>query len=435
MLDLFNVTQTLKEGSLNGFRVRLSNIMAFIGFAISLFYSGLYFFNGITFLGIYFFFLLCLFLLTIILNQIKYDFAGRLLVSASSIATITSSIVNFGRGSEVQVYLAIILVLIFLLFESKKIVAVFVVTVFMAYLGSFLYLETHTPAFEQFRTPYDHFINYGYGLAGITLLSYIVIKAIYSYIQQTIESLLRVKEKNVELESKNILIEKQKNEMELFTAIASHDLKSPVRTIRSYLGLIQKKMGAPEEKEELKKYLGFINNGAKELDNIINGIGEFRKIGDYDISESYSDSNVILRRISQKIQEEVEGNMNISIAQIPKFKINGSHLEILFYALMSNGIIFNKANEKKLDVSSKVSGSNIIIEIKDNGLGVDKEYQEYIFKPFKKLNTKAFYSGAGLGLSNAQKIVEMYGGKLTIESPASGGSVFKIILPEDIIIN
>jgi len=430
----FNIKQTLQKGDLDKFRSRLVNIIAVICIGICIFYSILYLFKSAYGLSIYFLGITFSYVLVLILNKKNFPVAARALVVFASILTVTSSLVNFGRGSEVQIYLGVILFFIFLLFESRRIKFLFIALVYFAFIGSFYFLDHNEALSIEYRQPYDHFINYGYGLFGITILAYIIINAIVAYLQQTSESIKRVKEKNKELESKNTLIEKQKNEMQLFTAIASHDLKSPVRIMRSFLGLIKKKIDDPDQIEEVKKYLNFVYEGSNELDNIIGGISTFRKIGDYDVSDSYGDSIVILDRISSQIRSEYKEEVTITSSDIPRLQINGSHLEILFYALIKNGLEFNESDEKVVQIEASTNTESLIIEATDNGIGIDPQYASYIFEPFKKLNTSDKYKSAGLGLTNVKKIVEMYGGSISLDTSYLEGSKFIIVFPRELVL-
>lgn len=430
----FNIKKTLQEGDLNAFRTRLVNIIAVICAGICIFYSVIYGIGGAISLSIYFLGITFIYVLILVLNKNNFSFAARVLVVIASIITITSSLINFGRGSEVQIYLGVVLFFIFLLFKSRTIKLLFIAIVYGAFIGSFYYLDHNEALRLDYRQPYDHYINYGYGLFGITILAYIIINAILSYLKQTNESIKRVKEKNKELESKNTLIEKQKNEMQLFTAIASHDLKSPVRIMRSFLGLVDKKIDKPENIDEVKKYLNFVYEGSNELNNIINGISTFRKIGDYDISDSYGDSKVILDRIINQIKGEFREDITIKANDIPRLKINGSHLEILFYAILKNGIAFNESENKIVQLNTAINAGQFIMEVTDNGIGIEKQYADYIFQPFKKLNTSDKYKSAGLGLNNVKKIVEMYGGIIRLDTSYDRGSKFDIMFPLELVL-
>lgn len=127
--------------------------------------------------------------------------------------------------------------------------------------------------------------------------------------------------------------------------------------------------------------------------------------------------------------EETEAVINIP--QLPTVRSIQSLLIQLFQNLISNAIKFRKpGTQPVVHLGAVEAEEEVIVSVKDNGIGIAPEYQERIFVIFQRLHTRVRYEGAGIGLSICQKIMQRLGGRIWIESEVNQGATFFIALPK-----
>ena len=239
--------------------------------------------------------------------------------------------------------------------------------------------------------------------------------------RRTIE--LREYAKN--LETKNV-------ELERFSFIASHDLKTPVRNISSFLNLANRRM-SDTTKAEIGEYLDIAASYARQMDYTICDVLEFSKVQS---RNTKSDVSIQMRMaVEQAIktvrQEFSQSNPVITIEGNAEVFCNINDLEQILLRLLHNALKFNQSAIPIVNVSIQVTvDSSVEVIIKDNGIGIEQEFGSQIFGLFKRLNLQEQYPGTGLGLSFARKLANQMKGDVVLKSSVVGqGSVFILRLP------
>jgi signal transduction histidine kinase len=118
----------------------------------------------------------------------------------------------------------------------------------------------------------------------------------------------------------------------------------------------------------------------------------------------------------------------ITSSPLPEVAAREFHVVIVLQNILGNGLKYRSAEPPVIEVSARRHGSQWIIAVKDNGIGIDAKYADRIFQPFKRLHG-AEYEGTGLGLWTCKKIVSRYGGDILVESEPGQGSVFFFSMP------
>ena len=221
-------------------------------------------------------------------------------------------------------------------------------------------------------------------------------------------------------------------QLENFAYIASHDLKSPLRTISNFSTLLQKTAKDRLNEEELQ-YLTFISKGTDDMSSIVNDILDFSILQKSEIIKEEIDVSEFVDYVLQLNQSLIsEKNATISLdLKTPVISGDRSKLLQLLQNLITNSVKFQKKDQQpKVVISSHTDQNNWVFNIKDNGIGIEPSYFNKIFLLFKRLHRKEEYEGTGIGLSMCKKIVEMHGGKIWVNSTVGEGSTFSFSLPK-----
>lgn len=214
-------------------------------------------------------------------------------------------------------------------------------------------------------------------------------------------------------------------EMESFARVASHDLKEPLRMIKSFLKLFEDKYSKNLE-NNAKKYIDIALDGANRLDILITDLLEFSVAGKNinDIKEI--DVGEIIEDVKKLLSLEIkEHQAIINYSELPKIKISETAIRQILQNLISNAIKYqNKDSKPIITITGRETNTHWEFSVRDNGIGIDKEYLESIFTIFKRLHRKEEFPGTGIGLAICKKIVGQYGGEIRVESEEGKGSTF-----------
>ncbi len=216
------------------------------------------------------------------------------------------------------------------------------------------------------------------------------------------------------------------NSLEMFAYNAAHDLKEPIRTIVSFSRLLGSKIENKIDQES-QHFLSFINNSAEQLQNLIDELLDFAKIG----SDQKDFKTIVLKKLLEEICGDLdvlvkENEATINLNSEHSVYANESLIKLVFQNLISNSIKHRRANLNPIvNISSKMLSDGFLeIKISDNGSGIEEEFMKSIFIPFAKKRSR----GTGLGLSICKKIVNIHGGEISVESVINQGTTFRLKL-------
>ena len=243
-----------------------------------------------------------------------------------------------------------------------------------------------------------------------------------------------VQKRTQELNELNTSLQQSNNELQQFAHVASHDLKEPLRKIKTFAGRLSDDQQSSFS-ENGKIYLNKINSATDRMGLMIEGVLNYsmltaahQKIEKVDLNETI---------------KNIEADLEVSIAQ-KAAKIYFSNLPVvegasillyqLFYNLIYNSLKFSKPDEApSIKISSAIVDRNenkfAEIKISDNGIGFEQEFAEKIFETFLRLNSKDMFEGTGLGLSLCKRIAERHGGFIKAIGDPGKGATFVTYLP------
>ncbi|NRA48647.1 MAG: PAS domain-containing protein [Phaeodactylibacter sp.] len=213
-------------------------------------------------------------------------------------------------------------------------------------------------------------------------------------------------------------------ELEQFTFVASHDLQEPLRTIRSYSGLLIKRYSDHFD-EDGKQFLEFISNASLRMSNLIKGLLEYSQIG-RDREASIVDLNTLVGEVLQDLHSSIYSNhAKIEVGPMPTLQGYNLELRQLIQNLLGNAIKFHKPGEPPIVIfKAEEQADYWKFMIQDNGIGINPIYQEKIFTIFQRLHQTHDFEGTGIGLAHCKKIVEMHHGRIWLKSDEGEGATF-----------
>ena len=245
--------------------------------------------------------------------------------------------------------------------------------------------------------------------------------------------LTEIKQKEHELELLNIEMKRSNEDLDSFAHVASHDLKTPLRTIISFLQLYQRKNHTKFDDTD-KEYLDFVANGAQQMNKLINSLLDYSRIGKQKVGVQI----VNLDRIMESIKLNLacltkDSNVQITWDSLPNIIAHDFLMIQLFQNIIGNGIKYNKSDMPAVDVFTKWVDNELVYAVRDNGIGIPTEYKDTVFKVFQRLHKSNEYEGSGIGLAACRRIVELYGGKIWFESECGKGTIFYFTLPCEMV--
>jgi len=235
----------------------------------------------------------------------------------------------------------------------------------------------------------------------------------------------------VKIQNRTAELEETNKQLKQFAHVVSHDLKEPIRTVNTFIGLLEFEMKKKKiEDETLNEYLKFIRVGGVHATELIKSILNYSSTA-VDKSQFTSiDLNNLVDMAKFQLKSMIQ-EKNATISHEHLLVITGEKLLIyqLLQNLISNAIRYTEIDRKpSIQIKTEIKDGNIILTVKDNGKGIPKSSLSSIFKPLVRLDTTDT-EGTGMGLSIAQKIVEAHNGKIWVESEVGVGSTFFMTFP------
>ncbi|GAB6052974.1 hypothetical protein JCM17960_17940 [Magnetospira thiophila] len=227
-------------------------------------------------------------------------------------------------------------------------------------------------------------------------------------------------------------LEWSNSELEQFAYVTSHDLKEPLRTITSYLQLLQMRY-ADRFDGDARTFIDFAVEGAGRMSRLIQDLLAYSQISTQ--TQPFAPVNLeqVVDQATANLQgvlEEVGGE--ILHGALPTVTGDAGQLTRLLQNLIGNGLKYrDPARPSRVEVSATHEGSYWIISVADNGIGIEPAYHQKIFQIFQRLHQQEVYGGTGIGLAICKRIIEQHHGRLWVESELGKGATFRFALPED----
>jgi len=220
-----------------------------------------------------------------------------------------------------------------------------------------------------------------------------------------------------ELEASNV-------ELEQYASVASHDLAAPLRMISSYLWLLRRRHGGalgPDAEALVEQSV----DAAVRMRGLIEDLLAYSQVGRAAPAPARVDCEALVAEVAQVLRAAAP-EARIECDELPAVCGDPGLLRQLFQNLLANAVKFVPAGRRPL-VRVRARGDRF--EVQDNGVGIDPEHAERVFRMFQRLDTREGFAGTGIGLAIARKVVERHGGTIWVEPAEGGGSSLRFTLP------
>ena len=224
-------------------------------------------------------------------------------------------------------------------------------------------------------------------------------------------------------------LKRSNEELEQFAYVASHDLQEPLRAVTSYTQLLADRyQGNFDEKAD--KYINYIVDGATRMQQLINDLLAYSRLGTRGQEFEPADCNAAVQQSLCNLQIAIaEKKAVITCDAMPTVMADESQLVQLFQNLIANSIKFCRQDIPLIQIAARREESEWLLCVRDNGIGIDPEYADRIFIIFGRLHGRREYPGTGIGLAMCKRIVERHGGRIWVESQEGEGATFYFSIP------
>jgi PAS domain S-box-containing protein len=248
----------------------------------------------------------------------------------------------------------------------------------------------------------------------------------------------RVRERTAELEDQterlrlsNQALERSNIELQQFAYVASHDLQSPLRSISSFVQLIERRC-VDQVDDQGKAWIRSTADATQRLSTLIRDLLEVSRVDSraqnfqpVALDEILADACNLLRDTLDDAHAVLESD------PLPTVLGDRSQLVQLFQNLIGNAVKYCGAEPPNVHISARRAGHEWQIRVRDQGIGISPDQHERVFEIFKRLHTQKAYPGTGIGLAVCRRVVTRHGGRIWIESEQPKGSTFVFTLMAD----
>ncbi len=219
-------------------------------------------------------------------------------------------------------------------------------------------------------------------------------------------------------------LENANQRLEEFASMASHDLQEPLRKITVFAGMLKETNTAKFESNTLLQ-IDKITNAAARMKLLIDDILMLSSIQQEIILTPAHPQLSLQRAITDLEIKIAEKEAIINYSALPKISGHEVYLTQLFLNILSNALKFN-SGKPVIQITGRQEGDRVIIQISDNGIGIETAYLPKIFEPFQRLHSKASYEGTGIGLTICKNVMDAHKGKITVASTPGEGTTFEL---------
>jgi PAS domain S-box-containing protein len=224
-------------------------------------------------------------------------------------------------------------------------------------------------------------------------------------------------------------LRRSNEELQQFAYIASHDLQEPVRMVKNFTELLERRYGDRLD-DSGREFIGFAIDGARRMQRLIQDLLEYSRVGTHGREPSPIATEEVLMGVLANLKIAIdESAAAITHGPLPEVMADESQIFQLLQNLVANAIKFRGPSAPQVHIEAERQGDHWLFAVRDNGIGIDPAQYGRVFQVFQRLHSRDEYPGSGIGLAVCKRIVQRHGGQIWVESQPGAGSTFYFTLP------
>ncbi|RYY61527.1 MAG: GAF domain-containing protein [Chitinophagaceae bacterium] len=234
-----------------------------------------------------------------------------------------------------------------------------------------------------------------------------------------------------EIRKLNERLKEAYDELDTFSFTISHDLKTPIASIKNYSEILLE--DNPGINEQGRHFLTRIMKSADKMNNLIREVMGYSRVSRQALNKQRIGMAVLLEELKTELIAAYQpGNLQFTILGTPEIKGDKVMISQVFTNLLGNAIKYSsKSNPSIVKVEGKEEGGQVVYSISDNGIGIDMNFGGHIFELFKRMDNVRDYEGSGVGLAIVKRIMEKHNAKIWYESEPGNGTIFYLSFQRD----
>ena len=238
-----------------------------------------------------------------------------------------------------------------------------------------------------------------------------------------------MKQADAQCQMVNTALLRSNQELEQMASALSHDMREPLRKIKSFAELVQADY-IDDIDDKGQRYFNYVIDGAERMQAMIADLLAYARLSSEAREVSLTDLGEVFNQIQQDLSLTIaESEAVIEVGDLPEIMINSTDIQRVFQNLLSNALKFRGEAAPHIQIAASQLQKHWLITIKDNGIGISEDAVDDIFVMFKRLHKRTDYDGTGIGLAICKKIIDHYDGSIWAESKLGEGTTFYLKLP------
>lgn len=224
-------------------------------------------------------------------------------------------------------------------------------------------------------------------------------------------------------------LKRSNHDLQQFAYVASHDLKTPLRSISGFIQLLERKYAHSFE-EGAQSLINRTRDATRRLEQLTDDLLAYARVNSDMTPFVVVDLNDVSTEVTHLLDAVItETGARVTVASLPSVRGARTQLVQLLLNLISNALKYCKNRSPVIRISAVRQGSDWAVSVEDNGIGIEEKHYERIFEVFKRLHGQNEYAGTGIGLAVCRRVVHHHGGKIWVSSVAGQGSTFYFTIP------
>jgi signal transduction histidine kinase/PAS domain-containing protein len=225
-------------------------------------------------------------------------------------------------------------------------------------------------------------------------------------------------------------IEVANEELDAFSHSVSHDLRTPLRHIRGFSGMLREQVAGRLGDGELRR-LDHIISAADRMSSMVDDLLALARLSRQELNLQPTDLTQLVAQVRSDLAPDETGRrVSWKVHDLPEVRVDAGLIRQVFANLLGNALKYTRTRTvAEIEVWGEASASGLVVHVRDNGVGFDPRYQHRLFGVFQRLHREAEFEGMGVGLANVKRVVERHGGRIWATSVPGEGATFSFSLP------